>query len=115
MTEAKAPEAAAPQPKLSKADELGRKLAQDDDDETKIAKMMRKAQPWRKGVIIVLSIFWIIFQLYIKLVKPLDPWFQLPLHMCLALIMVWLMNPMVDKSKSRCRHFCILRKPRRGV
>lgn len=100
VTEAKAPEAAAPQPKLSKADELGRKLAQDDDDETKIAKMMRKAQPWRKGVIIVLSIFWIIFQLYIKLVKPLDPWFQLPLHMCLALIMVWLMNPMVDKSKS---------------
>lgn len=40
------------------------------------------------------------FQLYIKLVKPLDPWFQLPLHMCLALVVVWLYNPMVEKSKS---------------
>jgi TRAP transporter 4TM/12TM fusion protein len=92
--------AAAEPRKLSKADELGKKLAQDDSDETKIAKMMRKAPTWRKAAIIALAIFWVVFQLYIKVVKPLDPWIQLPLHMCLALVMVWLMNPMAEKSKS---------------
>ena len=88
------------QPKLSKADEIGRKLAKADDDETKIAKIMNAAPMWRKVIIIGLSVFWVLFQLYIKLVKPLDPWLQLPLHMCLALVIVWLMNPMQEKSKS---------------
>lgn len=90
-------------PKLSKADELGRKLAKEDGDETKIAKIMKAAPAWRKAVIIGLSVFWVSFQLYIKLVKPLDPWLQLPLHMCLALVMVWLMNPMQEKSKSHSK------------
>ena len=87
--------------KLSKADELGRKLASSGDEESKIAKMMRNAPMWRKTAIVGLSFFWLIFQLYIKLFRPLDPWFQLPLHMCLALVMVWLMNPMAEKSKSK--------------
>ena len=90
-----------PKVKLSKADELGRKLAKEDDEETKIAKIMRKSPAWKRYLIIGLSVFWVVFQLYIKLVKPLDPWFQLPLHMCLALIIVWLMNPMNDKAKKK--------------
>lgn len=55
---------------------------------------------WRFYSLAVLTVIWTVFQLYIKLVKPLDPWFQLPLHMCLALVVVWLYNPMVEKSKS---------------
>ena len=90
-----------PKVKLSKADELGRKLAKEDDEETKIAKIMRKSPAWKRYLIIGLAVFWVVFQLYIKLVKPLDPWFQLPLHMCLALIIVWLMNPMNDKAKKK--------------
>ena len=95
------------EPKLSKADELGKKLAKQDDDETKIAKIMRKAPIWRRSAIIALSLFWVVFQLYIKLIKPLDPWFQLPLHMCLAMLIVWLMNPMEDKSKNHSKAWWI--------
>ena len=61
---------------------------------------MVDTKKWRFYSLAVLTVIWTVFQLYIKLVKPLDPWFQLPLHMCLALVVVWLYNPMAEKSKS---------------
>ena len=73
-------------------DEKAKALANEPDEESKIAKMLRTMPKWRYSVIVALSIFWLIFQLYIKLVKPFDPWFQLPLHMVLALVTVFLFN-----------------------
>ncbi|MBQ7562599.1 MAG: TRAP transporter fused permease subunit [Lachnospiraceae bacterium] len=63
---------------------------------------MIKAMPkWRYYLLVAISIFWVVFQLRIKLYKPFRPWFQLPLHMCLALIVVFLMNPLADKYKNK--------------
>ena len=78
-------------------DELAQKLAKEEDEDTKIAKMIRAMPKWRFWVLAVISVFWLIFQLRIKLYRPFEPWFQLPLHMCLALFVVFLMNPLADK------------------
>ena len=82
-------------------DEKAKALANEPDEESKIAKMLRTMPKWRYSVIVALSIFWLIFQLYIKLVKPFDPWFQLPLHMVLALVTVFLFNPMAEKYHNK--------------
>ena len=82
-------------------DELAQKLANEEDEDTKIAKMIRAMPKWRFWVLAAISIFWLIFQLRIKLYRPFEPWFQLPLHMCLALFVVFLMNPLADKYKKQ--------------
>lgn len=84
----------------SAADEMAKKLASEEDEDTKIAKLIKNMPRWRFWSLVALTVFWTVFQVYIKLVVPFDPWFQLPLHMCLALVVVWLYNPMVEKSKS---------------
>lgn len=86
--------------KVSALDAKAKALANEEDEDTKIAKLLKNMPKWRFYSLAVLTVIWTVFQLYIKLVKPLDPWFQLPLHMCLALVVVWLYNPMVEKSKS---------------
>ncbi len=82
-------------------DEKAKALANEPDEESKIAKMLRTMPKWRYYTVVALSIFWLIFQLYIKLVKPFDPWFQLPLHMVLALVVVFLFNPMAEKYHNK--------------
>ena len=86
---------------VSKMDEKAKKLASEPDEESKIEKMIKAMPKWRYSVLVVLSVFWLVFQLYIKLVRPLRPWLQLPLHMCLALIVVFLMNPLAEKYKNK--------------
>ena len=86
--------------KVSALDAKAKALANEEDEDTKIAKLLKNMPKWRFYSLAVLTVIWTVFQLYIKLVKPLDPWFQLPLHMCLALVVVWLYNPMAEKSKS---------------
>ena len=81
----------------SNLDELAQKLANEEDEESKIAKMIRSMPKWRFYLLAAISVFWLIFQLRIKLYKPFEPWFQLPLHLCLALFVVFLMNPLADK------------------
>ena len=73
----------------SNLDELAQKLANEEDEESKIAKMIRSMPKWRFYLLAVISVFWLIFQLRIKLYKPFEPWFQLPLHLCLALFVVF--------------------------
>ena len=85
----------------SKMDEKAKELANEPDEESKIQKMIKAMPKWRYYLLIAISIFWVIFQLRIKLYKPFRPWFQLPLHMCLALIVVFLMNPLADKYKNK--------------
>ena len=82
-------------------DEKAKALANEPDEESKIAKMIKSMPKWRFYTLVALSVFWLIFQLYIKLYKPFEPWFQLPLHMCLALVAVFLMNPMAEKMKNK--------------
>lgn len=76
-------------------------LASEEDEESKIAKLLKKMPKWRYIVLIVLTLAMTTFQLYIKLVKPLQPWAQIPLHMCFALAIVFLFNPMADKVKNK--------------
>ncbi len=80
-------------------DELAQKLANEEDEDTKIAKMIRAMPKWRFIVLAAVALFWLVFQLRIKLYKPFEPWFQLPLHLCLALFVVFLMNPLAEKYK----------------
>ena len=82
-------------------DEKAKALANEPDEESKVAKMLRTMPKWRYYTVVALSIFWLLFQLYIKLVKPLDPWLQLPLHMVLALVAVFLFNPMAEKYHNK--------------
>ncbi|MBQ3424465.1 MAG: TRAP transporter fused permease subunit [Clostridia bacterium] len=56
---------------------------------------------WRYWALAILAIAMTAFQLYIKLVKPMQPWAQLPLHLCFALMVVFLFNPMADKCKNQ--------------
>ncbi len=82
-------------------DEKAKALANEPDEESKVAKMLRTMPKWRYYTVVALSIFWLVFQLYIKLVKPFDPWLQLPLHMVLALVAVFLFNPMAEKYHNK--------------
>lgn len=52
---------------------------------------------WRYWIIASLCVFFLAFQLYIKLVKPLDSWTQTPLHLCLAFVISFLLSPLADK------------------
>jgi TRAP transporter 4TM/12TM fusion protein len=95
---------AADQDSASKHADLDAKaaaLAQEPDEDSKIAKMLKKMPRWRYWVLAVLAVAMTVFQLYIKLVKPLQPWAQIPLHLCFALIIVFLFNPMADKCKNQ--------------
>lgn len=49
---------------------------------------------------IIVSIF-ILFQLYIALIKPLDPMLQNPLHLILALFVVFLIKPAAGKTGNK--------------
>ena len=76
-------------------------LAKEEDEDSKIARLLKTMPKWRYIALAILSIIMLAFQLYIKLVKPMQPWAQLPLHLCLALAVVFLFNPMADKCKNR--------------
>jgi len=52
----------------------------------------------RRIVLIVISIIFLLFQLYIALVKPLDLMFQNPIHLLLALFVVFLVTPINKKD-----------------
>lgn len=56
---------------------------------------------WRYIALIVLASGFILFQLYIAMVKPLDRWLQVPYHMCFGLSVAFLFKPMADSFKSK--------------
>ena len=76
-------------------------LASEPDEDSKIAKMLKNMPKWRYWSLAVLALAMTVFQLYIKLYKPLQPWAQIPLHLCFALIIVFLFNPMAEKCKNK--------------
>lgn len=76
-------------------------LASEPDEESKIARLLRTMPRWRYVSLALLAVAMTVFQLYIKLGTPLQPWAQIPLHLCFALIIVFLFNPMADKCKNK--------------
>ena len=82
-------------------DERAAELAKEEDEDSKIARLLKKMPKWRYWALALLSVAMTAFQLYIKLVKPMQPWAQLPLHLCFALMVVFLFNPMAEKCKNQ--------------
>lgn len=56
---------------------------------------------WRYGTLIALTVVLFAFQLYIAMVKPLDKWVQVPVHLCLCLAFAFLHKPVADKCKTK--------------
>lgn len=59
--------------KVSALDAKAKALANEEDEDTKIAKLLKNMPKWRFYSLAVLTVIWTVFQLYIKLVKPLGP------------------------------------------
>lgn len=87
--------------KLSDLDAKAAALAKEPDEESKFAKMLKSMPKWRYTALMILALLMTAFQLYIKLVKPMQPWAQIPLHLCFGLVIVFLFNPMADKVKNK--------------
>ncbi len=85
----------------SDLDAKAKALASKPDEDSKIARMLKSMPRWRYWTLAVLAITMTVFQLYIKLGTPLQPWAQIPLHLCYALIIVFLFNPMAEKCKNK--------------
>lgn len=60
-----------------------------------------KMSKQRFGVIAVLSIIFLAFQIYIGAVKPLDAKISIPVHLCLALAITFLYKPLAEKFKNK--------------
>lgn len=58
----------------------------------------KKAYSPRLVVSAAIGTVWILFQLYLAVVSPLHPMLQSPLHLCFALLIVFLYNPAGKKS-----------------
>lgn len=59
---------------------------------------MEKKSMWHAIILSTVVVLFVAFQLYIALIKPLDPMLQNPLHLLFALIVVFLINPADKKS-----------------
>lgn len=52
---------------------------------------------WRKVAVFVVGVGFLVFQLFLALVHPLDNWVQVPLHLCFALSIVFFCSPIAPK------------------
>ena len=68
-----------------------------------------KKKDWRYWMLIALGMLWLVFQLYIALISPLDKWIQVPLHLCLGLAVCFLNKPMAYTFKNENK---MLNKPK---
>ena len=69
--------------------------------EHKIIRKIRSMPRWRYCTVMSLAVLWLFFQLYIKIIGPFDHWVQYPVHLCAALVMVFMLNPMADIYQKR--------------
>ena len=72
-------------------------------DNTEFEPVVAKSKmpSWRYALLIGISASFIIFQLYIALVKPLDRWLQVPYHLCFGLLAAFMFKPMATTVKSK--------------
>lgn len=59
--------------------------------------MDTKTMNWRKGAMLLVTVIFFLFQMYLALVKQLNPMLQSPIHLILALTLVLLYHP-ADKG-----------------
>lgn len=69
--------------------------------ENKPASKFASLPKWRYGSLIILSALLIAFQLYIAMVRPLDKWIQVPLHLCMCLAIAFIHKPIADKCTTK--------------
>lgn len=67
----------------------------------KIVRKIQSMPTWRFCTIMTIAVIWLMLQLWMKLTAQTEPWVQYPLHLCLALITVFLLNPMAERNKTR--------------
>ena len=67
----------------------------------KIVRKIQNMPAWRFCLIMTISVVWLIFQLWLKVDDTINPWIQYPVHLCLALIIVFLLNPIADRNRQR--------------
>ncbi len=72
-----------------------------DKQQKKTAGSFASLPKWRYGSLIIISVCLIAFQLYIAMVRPLDKWLQVPLHLCMCLAIAFIHKPVADKCKSK--------------
>ena len=84
---------------LAEAERIDSNAPEVQDEDSKIKKLIKTMPRWRYISLMVLALAMTTFQMYIKVIKPLQPWAQIPLHLCFALIIVFLFNPMAEKNK----------------
>ena len=63
---------------------------------------MSKKLDIRKCAVILTTIAFFIYQMYLALVKQLNPLLQSPLHLVFALLVVYLYNPIGTRPVKNC-------------
>ncbi|MGE4485470.1 MAG: TRAP transporter permease [Oscillospiraceae bacterium] len=71
------------------------------DEKTAISEKMSKLSKPTYIILAILSVLYLSFQVYVKVIYPLDKWIQLPLHLCISLIIVFLYKPLANKYKKK--------------
>ena len=69
------------------------------EDELEMGKKNMSKQ--RSVLIATLSIIFLIFQLYIGLIRPLNSIVSIPVHLCLALAITILYKPLADEYRNK--------------
>ena len=67
----------------------------------KIVRKIQNMPVWRYHTVMSIALIWLVFQLGVKLIGPFNQWAQYPLHLCFALIMVFLLNPTAERKGER--------------
>lgn len=62
--------------------------------------MEKSSNNIRNYILNTIVVIFIGFQLYLALIKPLDPMLQNPMHLILALLVIFIINP-ADKNSGK--------------
>lgn len=62
--------------------------------------MEKSSNSIRNYILNTIVVIFIGFQLYLALIKPLDPMLQNPMHLILALLVIFIVNP-ADKNSGK--------------
>lgn len=71
------------------------------DEKAEISTAMNKLPTWRYWTIAIIAVAYLLFQIYVKLVYPLDRWIQVPLHLFVGIIVAFLFKPLAKKESQK--------------
>jgi len=67
------------------------------DDGVEKARMSKT----RYIILVIVAICFIVFQMYLALIRPMDRWIQVPYHLCFGLLATFLFKPMATGKKKK--------------